>query len=75
MKRFGANLFLLTLFLTILTLPVISIKATKVEKQEVLSSTDYQIEYMKQRIQEQEEEIINLKQQLEVKETTQSTQE
>lgn len=73
MKKLGANLFLFSLLMGMLIMPIASVKLAKLNQQEVLSYEDIEIEYLKQRIEEQEQEIDRLNTLLEVQETTEST--
>lgn len=73
MKKFGANLFLFSLLMGMLIMPIASVKLAKLNQQEVLSYEDIEIGYLKQRIEEQEQEIDRLNTILEVQETTEST--
>jgi len=75
MKRFGANLFLFSLLAGMLLMPMASLKLAKVNNQEVLSYTDIETKYLKQRIEEQEKELIELRELVKVKETTQSSED
>ena len=75
MKKIGANIFLFTILMGLILLPISSFKLVKQETPEVLSFDDVKEEYLKQIIDEQEKEIQELKQQMEVTETTQGTAE
>lgn len=73
MKKFGANLFLFSILMGMLIMPIASLKLSKINTQEVLSYEDIEIEYLKQRIEEQELEIDRLNTLIEIQETTEST--
>jgi hypothetical protein len=74
MKKFGANLFLFSLLMGMLLMPVASLKLAKLNEQEVLSYTDIETKYLRQRIDEQDKEIKRLRVLLDTKETTESTE-
>jgi len=76
MKKLGANLFLFSILMGLMILPMSSMKLVRQETPEVLSVQDIEEKYLEQRIAEQEKEIEELKSKLEeVNETTQSAQD
>jgi|GEM_PF-1682071 hypothetical protein len=72
-KKFGVNLFLFSILLGLLILPITSFKLLKIQQLEVLGTTNIREQYLQQRVEEQEERIKELETLLEeAKETTQS---
>jgi len=77
MKHFGFNIFLFSILMGLLLLPIASFKLAKVQKMEVLGEEDTKTEYLQQKITQQEDKINELENQLReltVKETSQSTE-
>ena len=75
MKKFGANIFLFSILMGLIILPIASFKLTKVEQTEVLGKQTISTKYLQQKIKEQSQRIKDLETELkEAKETTQSTE-
>jgi len=66
MKNITSNFFLLTLFITIIFLPVASFKLVKVNKPNILSQSDTNVEYLQETIKNQLKQIKKLNNEIEI---------
>jgi len=80
MKKFSTNLFLFSILMALLLLPISSFKLLKVNKEDVLGSEDIKTQFLEQTVEIQRNKILELKAQIEelrsreVKETSEAEQ-